>query len=302
MILHNPEVRIENSNVCNAHCSICPREKLSRARMTMPNELFCRLVRQVSDMQAKIISIFGYGEPLLDKQVATKVKICTDMGLESFITTNASLLNALTTIKLLDAGLTQIRFSVHGVGKKDYERVHRGLKYEQVMANIENFIAENDRRKNRCVTMVTAIPSDRDDIDAIRQQWETAVDYLEIWEPHNWAGGRDFRTVVRKNKTCGRPWRGPMQINADGKMMVCCFDFDAQMVVGDTTKESIASILVGPAFSEIRRAHREGDLEGLPCEFCDQLNEYESSPLLYSNRDATRQMNRSSTNKFSTGG
>ena len=302
MKLSNPEVRIENSSACNAHCTICPREKLTRPRVIMLNEDFARLVRQAHDLGAKIIAIYGYGEPLLDPGLATKIKLCTDLGLETFITTNASLLNSDLSHHILNAGLTQIRFSMHGFDRKSYEAVHRGLSYFKVRSNISEFLNINKHRHKRAVTMLTTIPSDDVSLDEIIDAWESDVDYLEIWKPHNWAGGRDFRTIVRKKKTCGRPWHGPLQINADGKVMVCCFDFNAEMIVGDTHKQDLRSIIIGKEFDKIRRAHREGDLTGLPCETCDQLNEYKESPLLYSNRDASRAINRSSTNKFRIGG
>ena len=37
MRLANPEVRIENTNACNARCVICPREKMTRPVVTMGN-------------------------------------------------------------------------------------------------------------------------------------------------------------------------------------------------------------------------------------------------------------------------
>ncbi len=303
MRLNNPEVRIENSSCCNAHCTVCPREQLTRPRMVMDLVPFSRLVRQAKDLGATVIAIYGFGEPLLDTGIADKVKVCSDHGLESFITTNAFKLWKKRTFELLDAGLTHIRFSVHGINKQMYESVHKGLRYPFVKNNIDLFLSMNrDVYNGQCVTMLTAMPMHDEPIELIREKWEDAVDFLEIWSPHNWAGGKDFRKIVRKKKTCGRPWDGPVQINSDGTMMVCCFDFNGEMTVGDTNRQSIKKILKGAEFDRIRGKHESGDLAGLPCKTCDQLNEYEESPLLYSNRDKSRAINKSSTTKIKIGG
>jgi len=98
-------------------------------------------------------------------------------------------------------------------------------------------------------------------------------------------------------KTCGRPLNGPIQINADGKMMVCCFDFDGKLTVGDTYKDSIADILKGDKFNEIREKHRTGNHTGTICEMCDQLNE-DDDPLIYSSRDPDREIGKTSSTKF----
>jgi sulfatase maturation enzyme AslB (radical SAM superfamily) len=298
MRLINPEVRIETSSVCNARCSICPRERMTRPKVVMDYIPFVDLLLQSQGLGAKTISLFGYGEPLCDKGLEQKLWAVTDVGLESFITTNGALLHEGRSRHLLRNGLTHIRFSVHGLTKETYEDVHRSLHFADVFNNISDFIWINDTEfDHSCKVSVSVIPMHGETVEDIRDFWEPAVDYLEIWKPHNWAGGRDFRSVKAKKKTCGRPFTGPLQINADGKMMVCCFDTDAKMTVGDTNEKSIRDILRGKAFEKIREAHMTGDLTGLPCETCDQLNEGDN-PLLYSSRDPERRIGCTSSTKF----
>ena len=299
MKLRNPEVRIENTSLCNGKCTICPREKMTRPKVTMPTRHFYNLVDQAVELGAETISVFGYGEPLVDRDTWLKALYCKDKKLKTFITTNATLLDDYMARKLLEAEVDLIRFSMHGIYVNDYNKVHKGLDYRDAMQNIFRFLVLNDNGfKHVTKTSIIAIPMNGDSINNIRKFWEPLVDYLEIWKPHNWAGGRNFRKVDRKRKTCGRPHSGPIQINADGKVMVCCFDTDATMTVGDTYKDFLEDIIKGDKFNEIRRKHTEGDLTGLICEHCDQLNIEEASPLLYSNRDEGCNINRTSSTKF----
>ena len=301
MELINPEVRIEVSSLCNAHCTICPREKLTREIQVIDHDHFLELVRQSNAIGAKLISPFGFGEPLIDKRIEEKINYISRFGLGSFITTNASILSEERSHKLLKAGLRKIRFSVHGFNE-GYEKVHRGLKWDRVFNNIVNFIAINEYDYSKqCRVAMSIIPMNRECIYYLKYLWEDKVDELEIWRPHNWVDGRNFRDVKKRKKTCSRPFNGPIQIQSDGKMIVCCFDYNGKMVVGDTYEQTIEEILKGRPFNEIRAKHRSGDVGGLICGTCDQLNMETESPLLYSTVDPNCEAGRISSTKFKLG-
>lgn len=292
--LINHEVRIENTNFCNGACTICPREKLTRPKVTMLFENFIDLVDQAKELGAKTIGVFGFGEPFCDDALEYKISYCRLMGLETFITTNGSLVTQRRSIESIIAGLTHIRFSVHG------ERIQGTELYRDAIRRIGHFITINKKMLHNCCKIsITMIPMGTKNFHPLIQAWEKAVDWIEIWRPHNFTDGRDYRKLERKKKSCNRPFSGPVQINSDGTVMVCCFDFDGKLTIGDTKKESLQDILEGEKFNEIKRKHQDGNLEGLICETCDQLNQEKISPLLYSSRDPEKKLNTTSSIKFS---
>lgn len=297
MKLLNTEVRIENTNRCNANCTVCTRDSFTRPLITMSNHKFRKLVSQVKGIGAETISVFGFGEPLLDTGLVDKIQFCTDSGLETFITTNSSLLGARHSEKIIKAGLSHIRFSAHGL-YENYNKVHRGINFHTFLRNTMNFIKMS---KGVVTISVSVIPIHGESIDEFVEFWKPGklIDYLEVWKPHNWTDSKGFRDKAKqRKKTCGRPFNGPLQIQADGTVIVCCFDYNGTMIVGDTNKESIKSILKGARLEAIREKHRAGKLDGLPCETCDQLNVSDENPLLYSNRDPERKINCTSSTKF----
>jgi Radical SAM superfamily/Iron-sulfur cluster-binding domain len=302
--LQNPEVRIENCSICNGKCTICPRDKFTRTKMIMTNKHFSFLVDQAKDLGAETISIFGFGEPLMDRAVDWKVQYCSSLGLETFITTNASVLGTDLSHRLIAAGLSHIRFSCHGIGA-NYEKVHRGFEWQQIMRNISNFNVINKAKFNHATKVsVSVIPMHGETVDEIRDFWGNHVDYLEIWKPHNWVSTKDYRKGTPVKQTCFRPFTGPLQINADGTVMICCFDFNGKMTVGCTYCNSLEDIVKGVWFKDIRDRHRRQDFKDLPCETCDQLYEYaeDENPLLYSNRDKERKIGVTSSTKFCLNG
>lgn len=293
MKLKCPELRIEPTNHCNLHCKFCPRESLTRSRTTMRYRHFQDLVDQGVDLGVKLITLIGYGEPLIDKEIIAKTQYTSDNNLESFITTNATLMDKDMSDSLLDAGLSRMRFSVHGIAE-EYEVFHNAP-WQKTMDNIEYFLLSSE---GRCEVDITIMPSSGvySILDYTTFWNNLGVDKVEIWNPHNWTDGKKYRDVIPTKKTCGRPFNGPVQINADGKMIVCCFDYDGKIEVGDTHKNTIEEILKGYKFNRVREAHRTGVWAGLICEQCDQRQD--DSPLLYSTVDKTRSSGKTSSMKF----
>lgn len=271
---------------------------MTRPKVTMPNHHFESLVLQCQDLGATTVSLFGYGEPLLDPDIVSKVQFCTDLDLDTFITTNAGLLDLEMTYGLLKAGLKHIRFSFNTL--KYYEEIHRGLKAIDVLRNIGNFIQINRQRfaKSCKVSMSFTLMHD-DDIQNIRDTWEKKVDWLEVWKPHDWGGAKTFRPISEKRKLrCPRPYNGPLQIQADGLVIPCCFLTNAELVLGDTYKNTVKEILEGERYQWLRLKHNQADISDLPCNTCDQLNIGDENPLLYSSRDPERNIDTTSGIKF----
>ena len=295
--LINTEVRIENTNLCNAHCVMCPREKMTRSKTTMCWGLFCNLVDQAIDLGAETISVFGFGEPLLDKNLEEKIGYCSDKGLNTWITTNASVLGMQRSFNLLNAGLKNIRFSVHASTPLEYDRVHNGLSWIETTRNIANFLHINKRAGNPIKTNMVCMPISGEPTDQIIETWVNLVDYLEIWRPHNWGNAKAYRKPNPMLKTCGRPFSGPVQIQADGDVIPCCFLTNAEVVLGNVNDNQIVDILNGHKYESLRWMHKTGFYKDVPCETCDQRNVEERNPLLFSNRDPDKIIGKTSTCK-----
>jgi len=287
MKLKNPEVRIESTNLCDDHCSICPRDKLKRKPAVMDAYHYRFLIDQAVELGAQLITLDGFGEPLVDPNLTSKIRYASNRGLKTYFSTNARSLTESTAIAILEAGLSRIRFSLFPGSAGRVDKIFR-------FAGINRM-----QFAGRCEMNLNVVDSDPKHIAAIRRIWEPVVDHLEIWRPHNWTDGKSFRklTIWRK-KTCGRPDSGPIQIAADGTVGVCCFDFNYTLKVGDSRVSRLEDIIKGEAFKRIRRAHHTGSHRGLICETCDQLNIENDSPLLYSTRDPDRSIGKTSTLKF----
>ena len=290
--LRHPEVRYEVTDNCNAECIMCPRDlhKLGRPHGVMQLDKYKKSIDEVVGLGCKQVVLTGFGEPLVDKGLEKKVEYANGKGLRTYIITNASLLTRKRASGLISAGLDELRISYYGMKKETYETVMVGLNFEETMDNLHGFLElrnEMDSKKPRLEISWLVLPENEGDTEAFQEYWESRADAIEIWKPHNFGDGRSYRDrfeeVAMKN-TCGRPENGPLQIQWDGEVIPCCYDYNNQIVLGNAFQQSVLEILNGDKFELLRLAHREKKFSLFPyCDQCDQLLEH-ADALVYTNR------------------
>ena len=286
MRLRHPEVRFEVTDHCNAHCVMCPREKHDRAHGVMSDEAFRRSLDEVAALGAQQVVLTGFGEPTLDPNLEGKIEHAKSRGLRTYIITNGSALTERRARGLLEAGLDEMRVSFYGMSQATYGAVMRGLNFERTRDNLLRFLEIRAATGARCRVQLSylVLPENAGDVDLFRDFWEPRVDFLEIWRPHNFGDGRDYRARTEHKRTCGRPANGPLQIQWDGTVVPCCYDFNNRIKLGNAFEQPVPEILAGERYEELRRAHAAGDFARFPyCDQCDQLLERPDA-LVYSNR------------------
>jgi len=118
--------------------------------------------------------------------------------------------------------------------------------------------------------------------------WKDRVDLVEVWKPHNWIDAKEYRALDKKRQaTCGRPFNGPIQVQVDGTVNVCCFDYNGEMIIGDLQTQNFDEIFNGEEIKKIQEYHKVGEADRLYlCAKCDQRNSNESKVenMLYNSK------------------
>ena len=274
MKLINSEIRFEVTNKCNASCIMCPREKMKRSQGVMDMELYKRVLDEAVLAGAKQVSLENYGETFLDPLIFERAKYAKSKGLEVLTITNGSLLDEEKCNNILKYFDT-IRISMYGITRDTFEKIHRGLKFKEVKENTERLLRmreESKQKKPKIEMYFLLMKENEHEMDEFIKQYKNKVDALSVWRPHNWGDGRDYRKHTAKKVTCGRPLTGPIQVQWDGLVVPCCFDYDSKIVLGDLNKQTLHEVVKGDRFNALRCAHTEGDFKEFPfCDVCDQL-------------------------------
>ena len=290
MIPQNNEIRFEVTTRCNYNCIICARDKLTRKIETMSftlfKQLFDKIINETS--QYNTVAFPGMGEPLLDPTLDKKIAYIRKKDFNVLILTNGSLLSVKKFTQLEKLGVNSIRVSFYGNSPEVYAKVH-GVKeglFNKVKNNLTN-IAKIKAKTKLLLTYNVIQGYNEQDLESWIKYWEGKADLLEAWRPHNWVNGKNYRKVQKKKmNTCGRPWKTPLQIQADGTVNMCCFDFDGKLLLGNLKTQSLKEIFESPIFKKILRCHISGNFKnsGLICENCAQRNSDKSDVLVYSSK------------------
>ena len=289
-LLH-PEVRYEVTDNCNASCIMCPRDEHEhgRAHGIMNQEQYERSLDEVVSLGAKQIVLTGFGEPMLDKNLEKKIAYANDKGLSTYCITNGSVLTSKRAKGILEAGLSEMRVSFYGMRTETYNAVMQGLDFERTKKGLLEFIALRNELKAKTKIQISylVLPENESDTEAFKEFWEPLVEAIEVWKPHNFGDGRDYRERsdgVDVKQTCGRPENGPLQIQWNGEVIPCCYDYNNKIVLGNAFETSVLELLNAPKYRLLRYSHRMKEFGMFPyCNQCDQLLPH-SDALVYTNR------------------
>lgn len=269
MIPSTTEARIETSTKCNLACIFCPHNtQFTRKKEIMSLNMFCFIVDKLKSEEPVIdtITISGFGEAFLDNTLIDKIEYARQKDYKVNVLTNGTLLKSDIIKSLNELKIESIRISLHTVNKNYYKLITNYDKLEKVTNSIEEIL----KTDLDLILSCEIININKDDVTNIISKYEDRVALIEMWKPHNWVTAFDYREKKPNITTCGRPFNGPIQIQVDGTVNMCCFDFNGVLLLGDFMKNSLSEIFSDKPFKIIEDFHKGNCYENLICEVCDQ--------------------------------
>ena len=261
-------VQIESTNICNAKCVFCPRDEMHRRQGIMTVNLFRKVVDECVELGITHVRMHNYGEAFIDKQLVEKVRYAKQRGVrEVGVISNGSLISDEVARGMIDAGLDAINISVDAAGKDVFEATRIGLKYDKVIANIERLVrlrGESGKRRPKLILSFVRQNNSADE-QAFIEHWRGIADKVHITDLHNWAGTLNTESDV--NYPCYRPWL-TFTVLWDGRVSLCCADFDGSTILGDLNTSSIREIWNAEPYRKARRQHLESGGPDI-CRACD---------------------------------
>ena len=248
-------VRIETTNACNAKCVICPHREMQRPVCQMDDALYEKIIDECSGYNCGNVHLHNFGEPLLDKNLAKRVRYAKQKGIKRVaIFSNGSLLTANKANELIDAGLDQIKVSFDGATSQEFEQIRPPLKFDTVIKNIKELVRIRNVKKSSLKIKV-ACCSTSDKNETIRSL-EDCVDGFSFGKIHNWTDtGMDHAEKSAIRKPCSRVWQ-TFTVLSNAKVALCCLDYEGQVILGDLKQASISEIWKNESYRKIRLLHK----------------------------------------------
>lgn len=242
-------VYVEITNQCNRDCSFCPGT-VRPAKMLTVEEF--RAIAEKLRGTTKYLYYHLMGEPLTHPALPDMIRIATELGYKSAITTNGTLLPTRGQA-LVEAGAYKVNISVHSFEdglEEDYVRYIRGCLAFADMAS-------------KAGTIVVLRLWNRGH-DGGRN--DTTLDQIQAYFPGQWVHGpRGTRIQERLYLEYGDRFAWPdmeaqdqgdsvfcyglrdhFGILSDGRVVPCCLDREGAITLGNIFEEEIGTILDNP--------------------------------------------------------
>lgn len=243
-------ISIENSLICNAKCSFCINDKITRNKLEFPVTLAESVAFQLRP--ESLIILNGWNEPTATQNFEELLRIFKPFSLRFY--TNGSLLHKRKIFDAVDevsSSIEGIYISFNGDCKETYERI-MGISFDQTISNVRTLIALVGGKFP--VNIVSNQPTGEIlDKGKIQQLLPGATSYCIV---HPWdVRGLNGTNLINKVKYCRR-LDFYMSITVDGSVQACCNDINCEVVFGNIKEESLKNIWLGEKAEKFRELHR----------------------------------------------
>lgn len=285
---------IETTNACNMVCKMCPRTTMmTRSIETIDRETFIKVIDQLKphskelwakwvdfvdkeygikedDMSEnhfflhiipKVIQLHGYGDPLLDKNLAEYIRLLKDRGFYSYFSCNPANINLEKTYEMMKSGLDYIKYSIESVD----DAIHKQIRGEasNFKKSFEKICKVLDYKKENNLTTIIVITmldlnrtNQKEDYDKLLAAFEGLDVYIYLKSEDQQWYRKDFHGTksVHWSEFCKHPWM-TMTIKSNGEAAMCMEDFNNEIIFGNVNESLLYDIWNGEKYVQFRKDH-----------------------------------------------
>ncbi|OFZ18767.1 MAG: hypothetical protein A2Z20_01410 [Bdellovibrionales bacterium RBG_16_40_8] len=272
------KIYIEISNICNLQCDFCP--EVNRQKKIMSYELFTKIIDQVKDL-TKEVTFHLMGEPLAHPKIKEFVDYCAQAKLPINLTTNGTLLQNKNNIEvLLSPIIRQVNFSLQSLSanftKKDAEQFLNKIflfterafsERPDLYINYRLWNIGSDEMRN----MVTGFRKSH----RIKNRL-----YLHFDSRFNWPS---LMSEESSDRGFCYGLKSHFGIHADGTVVPCCLDKEADIALGSVVTHNALEILNNLRACNLREGFARFELREELCRHCSFIRRFDKK--MCANRD-----------------
>jgi radical SAM protein with 4Fe4S-binding SPASM domain len=244
---------------------------MSRGRGFMDLTLFDKIIKELK-LYVFNLNLYFQGEPMLHPKFFSFLR--KTKGVYTTVSTNGHFLSEGNANKLAISGLNRLIISLDGLDQQSYSSYRVNGNLDLVLQGIRN-VAEAKKRHSSGLKLTIQFLVNRNNehqIDQVKlyaREIKASLklksmqiidsDNFKQWLPSDRQFSRyeikDEHYVLKNSMPdrCARLWFNPV-ITWDGKVLPCCFDKDAQHVMGDLNEDSFRDVWNGPRYRLFRKA------------------------------------------------
>ena len=294
-------MNIEIVNMCNEKCIYCEysAQGLHRQGGFIDDELFYKVTKEAKELGITDVGLYITGEPflnpLLDKYIYyLKKELKFDYV---YLSTNGILCTSDNLIKVVEAGIDSIKFSVSSSERENFKKHHGVDAFDKVLDNIK--FAYKYREENQldyALYMFCIITRyNEHEKEKMKELYEKYVDEIVclnvISSPYvkgvRELLGTQMREAGLTEIICMENLTLPCEelfnkivVNAEGYLCVCCHETRSGYTCVENLHEiSLKDAVYGEKMKKIRQMHIDKKICGTICEDCISGSIHEIVPF-----------------------
>lgn len=285
---------IEPTTACNLGCPECPSglKQFTRPTGKLDLDLHQTMLNQVSK-SVFYINYYFQGEPFLHPQFLALIRQAKKHKIYTATSTNAHFIDQKKAEEIIDSGLDRLIISIDGLTQETYEnyRVHGNL--EKVIDATKLLIAAKKEKRSTTPHLIFQFlavkPNEHEipavftlgkemGIDEVRIKTAQLYDYKngnslmpenEYYSRYKLQSDGTYKLKYATGNHCWRMWSGSV-LTWDGKVVPCCFDKDAQHVLGSLENADFNTIWNDKKYRNFRQAVLTGRDQIAICQNCSE--------------------------------
>ena len=239
------------------------------------------------------LTFYFQGEPYLHPEFLDMVQYASAKKIYTATSTNAHYLNDENARKTVESGLDRLIISIDGTSQETYEQYRIGGQLEKVLEGARNMVKWkkelNSNTPHLIFQYLVVRPNEHqvEEVDKIARAIGMDEVIYKTAQVYDFKNGNDLIPTIDKysrykqntsgkweiknslENQCWKMWHSCV-ITWDGRVVPCCFDKDAEHVLGEFPQTSIKEIWDGNAYRNFRnsilRSRNEIDI----CQNCSE--------------------------------
>lgn len=197
-------VEISPVGACNHRCTFCGVDYIGYQNIRWEADLLKQRLGEMAHKGVKSVMFAGEGEPLLHKELDDIIEHCSNIGLDSSITTNFVMLNEKNVYKIFKHA-SWVKISINAGTRETYSQIHRTKAddFDKVLENMT--LAVKTRRENNFSCTLGAqmllLPENKDEaLILAKKVKELGLDYLVIkpYSQHLFSETKKYKDIDYK--------------------------------------------------------------------------------------------------------
>lgn len=264
-------IGVELTNHCNLNCPECNAGSglMTRERGYMNIGLFDKVLAEL-DPYLLYLRLYFQGEPMLHPNFFSFLE--RSRHVNTIVSTNGHFLSKENAGRIVRSGLNKIIIPIDGIDQETYSSYRIKGNLDMVMDGLKNITEEKknsssglnieiqflvNKKNEHQISSVRHLAREMNASLKLKSMQIISEGDFETWLPSkpHFARYRERDGVYSIKSSfpdrCARLWFNPV-ITWDGKVVPCCFDKNADHIMGDLNERSFRDIWEGPEYIKFR--------------------------------------------------